>query len=64
MQRRKTVVVFDKNTREVLACVPLDGSQGIMRKDIDVQVFDGTDPVFTDTQGKVLLKPNTFIVEI
>ena len=64
MQRRKTVVVFDKNTREVLACVPLDGSQVIMRKDIDVQVFDGADPVFTDTQGKVLLKPNTFIMEI
>lgn len=61
---KQTVVVFDKNTREVIACVPLDGSEGIMQKNIDVQVFNDTEPVFTELQNKVILNPNTFILEM
>lgn len=55
------VVVFDKSTREVIACVPLDGQDVILRKDVDVQIFGDTEPVFIEKNKKVLLKENTFI---
>lgn len=50
------VVVFDKNTREVLACIPLDGSDAVMKKDIDMRIFIGTEPVFEQGDGTILLK--------
>lgn len=55
------VVVFDKNTKEVLACVPLDGRECILRKDVDARFFTETDPVFTEVPGKLLFKENAFI---
>lgn len=50
------VVVFDKNTREVLACIPLDGSDAVMKKDIDMRIFIGSEPVFEQGDGTILLK--------
>lgn len=58
------VVVFDKNTKEVLACVPLDGKDCIFRKDVDARIFTETEPVFTETQGKVLFNENAFIINV
>lgn len=38
----QTVVVCQKGTNEVIACVPLDGSECIVRKDVEIKVYNGT----------------------
>lgn len=60
----ETIVVYDKNTKEIIACVPLDGSQGIARKDIEFKVYNGTEPVFTELDGMVVVNENAFILNI
>lgn len=55
------VVVFDKATKEIMACIPLFGEQAICRKDVDFKVYNGTEPIFTETANGVVLNGNTFI---
>ena len=58
----QTVVVFDKETREIIACVPTDdGETGICRKDVDFQIYNGTEPIFTETGNGIVLNTNAFI---
>lgn len=58
----QTVVVFDKETKEIIACVPLaDGEKGICRKDVDFHIYNGTEPIFTETGNGVVLNTNAFI---
>lgn len=59
----QTVVVYEKGTREIIACVPMDGSEGIVRKDVQFRVYNGTEPIFTEIDGKVLLNENAFIIK-
>lgn len=57
-----TVVVFDKNTRQVLAAIPLaEGEAAICRNDVGFQIFNGTEPVFTETLTGPILAENKFI---
>lgn len=49
------VVVIDKSTREVIACVPLDGINVILRDDVDAKIFSDTRPVFLEKDNKILL---------
>lgn len=57
----KTVVVFDKATKEIIACIPLTGAEAICRKDVDFQIYNGTEPIFTETGKGVILNSNAFI---
>lgn len=58
---KKTVIVFDKETKEIIACIPLSGEQAICRKDVDFQIYNGTEPIFTETGSGVVLNSNAFI---
>lgn len=59
----QTVVVYQKGTNEVIACVPLDGSECIVRKDVEIKVYDGTEPIFTEKDGYVAVKTNAFLID-
>lgn len=60
-----TVVVYKEDTKEVLAAVPLeDGEKGICRNDVGFQIFNGTEPVFSETPDGLILKDNSFIINI
>lgn len=60
----KTVVVFDKNTKEIVACIPLNGQEAICRKDIDFRIYSGTEPIFTETKSGVILNENIFMMKM
>ena len=47
--KNRHYVVVDTDTREVIACISDSGKDNILRKDVDLKVYDGTDPVFTET---------------
>lgn len=57
-------VVVDKDTREVIACISDFDNDNILRKDVDLKVYDGTEPVFTKTDNGVLLKDNAFTMKL
>lgn len=60
-----TVVVYEKDSRSVLAAIPMkEGESGILRKDVEFQVFNGTEPVFEETPNGPILKNNTFIINL
>lgn len=56
----KYYVVVEKDTREVLACISDNSKDDILRKDVDLKVYEGTEPVFTETNHGILLKDNAF----
>lgn len=57
-----TVAVFNKQTKEILACIPLsDGEKAICRNDIDFQIYNGTEPILTETENGIVLNTNAFI---
>lgn len=58
----QTVVVFDKQTKEIIACIPLSGQDCICRKDVDFRVYSGTEPIFTETQKRVVLNEAAFMI--
>lgn len=60
----KTVVVFDKQTKEIVACINSDGKDCIVRKDVDFKIYNDTEPIFTEQKGKVLLNENSFIINV
>lgn len=58
----KTIVVFDKETKEIISCVPIaDGENAICRKDVDFQIYNGTEPIFTETEKGIVLNTSAFI---
>lgn len=59
----QTVVVYQKGTNEVIACVPLDGSEGMARKDVGIKVYDGIEPVLIEKDGYVAVSMNTFLID-
>lgn len=60
-----TVVVYEKDSRSVLAAIPMkEGETGILRKDVEFQVFNGTEPVFEETPDGPILKNNSFIINL
>lgn len=60
-----TVVVYEKDSRSVLAAIPMkEGETGILRKDVEFQVFNGTEPVFEETPNGLILKNNSFIINL
>ena len=59
----QTVVVYQKGTNEIIACVPLDGSECIVRKDVEIKVYDGIEPVFIEKEGYVAVNTNAFFMD-
>jgi hypothetical protein len=56
----KYYVVVEKDTREVLACISDNSKDDILRKDVDLKVYEGTEPVFTEKNHGIFLKDNAF----
>ena len=56
----KYYVVVEKDTREVLACISDNSKDDILRKDVDLKVYECTEPVFTETNHGIFLKDNAF----
>ena len=42
-----TVVVYKTDTKEVLAAIPMDGGDAVCRHDVEFQIYNGTEPIFT-----------------
>ena len=61
---KQTVVVYDKETKEILACIPLSGKDCICRKDIDFKIYNQTEPIFTETENGIVLNKNAFIMKL
>ena len=59
-----TVVVYKAGTREVLAAIPMDGGNAICRTDVKFQIYNGTEPIFTETPGGIKLAENKFIIKL
>lgn len=58
-----TVVVFDKETREVIAAIPIkNGEPAVCRNDVEFQIFNGTEPVFAETEQGITLAENIIII--
>lgn len=60
----KHYVLVDKDTREVIACISDSGKDDILRKDVDLKVYDGTEPAFTETLHGILLNENAFTINL
>lgn len=45
-----TVVVYKTDTKEVLAAIPMDGGDAVCRNDVEFQIYNGTEPIFTETR--------------
>ncbi len=60
-----TIVVLDKETREVIAVIPMqDGEEGIMKNGVDFQIFTDTEPTFQNQDGVLTMNENTFMVNM
>lgn len=62
--KSKHYVLVDKESREVIACISDNGKENILRKDVELKVYEGTEPVFTETDHGVLLKDNAFTMKL
>ena len=58
-----TIVMLDKNTNEVLACVP-DNGDCFSRKDVEIKSYNGTEPIFNVENGVCRLKENAFLINL
>lgn len=59
----KTIIVMDKKTKEVLACVP-DNGECFVRKDVEIKTYSGTEPIFNVENGVCKLKENAFLIDL
>lgn len=59
-----TVVVYKTGTREVLAAIPVEGGDAVCRNDIDFQIYNGTEPIFTETPRGIVLAENKFMIKM
>lgn len=57
----QTVVVFDEQTKEIIACFPIQGGKAILKNGGDFKIYNGTEPIFTDTGTRVVLNESVFI---
>lgn len=59
-----TVVVYKAETKEVLAAIPIDGGDAICRNGVEFQIYNGTEPIFTEVPGGIVLAENKFMVKM
>lgn len=57
------VVVYEKDTKEVIACIDLSGeARSILKNNVCAEVYNGTEPVFLEKDNKVTIRQNKFMV--
>jgi len=49
-----TIVVFEEDTKEILAVIRKD-RECITKKGIDFRIYEKSEPIFTDREGKIYL---------
>lgn len=59
-----SIVVCRKATHEVIACVPLDGSEGMVRRNVGIKVYNGTEPILIEKDGYVAVDTNAFLIDL
>ncbi len=59
-----TVVVYKTGTREVLAAIPIECGDAVCRNDIEFQIYNGTEPIFTEVPGGIVLAENKFMIKM
>lgn len=59
-----TVVVYKTDTKEVLAAIPMDGRDAVCRNDVEFQIYNGTEPIFTEVPGGIVLAENKFMLKM
>ena len=60
-----TVVVYDAETKEILAAIPLeDKKTAVVKKGVQFKLFKGTEPTFQNQDGVLTVNENTFIVNM
>lgn len=59
-----TVVVYKTDTKEVLAAIPMDGGDAVCRNDVEFQIYNGTEPIFTEVPGGIVLAENKFMLKM
>lgn len=59
----KTLVIFDENTRDVIACVP-ENKDSILKKGVGIALYDGTEPIFLETENGIKFQKNGFIINL
>lgn len=62
------VAVHKRDTKEIIACIPLemsDGAEAIVKDDVDFKFYrNGSEPVFTELPcGGIALKENTITIK-
>ncbi|CUM74288.1 Uncharacterised protein [Blautia hydrogenotrophica] len=57
------VVVYEEDTKEVIACIDLSGEKpSILKNNVCADVYNGTEPVFLQKDNKVTIGQNKFII--
>ena len=59
----KTFVIYEKDSRNVLACFTEDCENYILRNDVEIKVYNDTEPVFTETNDGIKLNENAFTID-
>lgn len=59
-----TVVVYKTDTKEVLAAIPMDGGDDVCRNDVEFQIYNGTEPIFSETPRGIVLAENKFMIKM
>lgn len=58
-----TVVVFEAESRKVIAAIPVkENEAAIVMNGVDFQIFNETEPVFTETPCGPVLATDKFIL--
>lgn len=60
----KIIVIFDANTKEIIACIPLNGQNAICKNGVDFNIYNGTEPIFTNTDNGIVLNETAFIMSM
>jgi hypothetical protein len=59
----KTLVIFDRNTKDVIACIPEQG-EAICMKGVGISLYDGTEPIFLETENGIKVSENSFMLNM
>ena len=59
-----TVVVYKTDTKEVLAAIPMYGGDAICRNDVEFQMYNGTEAIFTETPGGSVFAENKIMIKM
>lgn len=50
-----SIVVYEKETKEVIACISLDGKESIVKDGIEISSYNFAEPLFDNEDGAIKL---------